>query len=777
MGVRLFILQIPFFIFMQNNVHSITIPEAFKELMEPMRIKVYYGGRGAAKSTAFADSLLVLGMQNKLRILCARELQVSVADSVHRLLVDQIEAHGLGYFYTVTQTSIRGANGTEFMFKGLRHNATEIKSTQGIDICWCFPAGTLVDEVPIETLREGDLVQSFNHATGEIELKPVLRAIKNTCPTTLIKILTSCGHKPILCTSEHPIFIKNKGYIPASEIKSGDIVYEKIELTGVGSMLGWLWRKYRNKFQRASRLICKEWGNSLFGLQEANIKGKFDKKQSDEQSCLPIKNVGSAEKSAQERGRWKWSWDVQSAKRIIRKAWSWLVAGACCVNKWISSSADKLQIGFSKCILHAVRRMRWEWPQGANCQRRGRKKKYVLAERRVDGIEIHKQDNIARNGRSDGGNYVYNIEVEGNNNYFAEGTLVHNCEEAERVSETSWELLIPTIRKEGSEIWISFNPRKPDDATYKRFILNKREDSIVRKVSYRDNPFFPSVLETERLNLLKSDPEAYDHIWEGNFDTRFFGGVYSKQMAELDRLGQLTDRVLHDPLFPVYTSWDLGFDDATAIWFYQVGNGEIFLIDYYEYNGEGVKHYLEVLCGRKIIIDELAESGDARWHFGEDIEEHAHRKDWYYAAHYVPHDAMNKVMAAGGRSIVEQAGKLGVRMECIPKTSVMNGIEALRMTLPRCWFNSERCARGITALLNYCFEYDEERAVFKNKPRHDKHSHAADAAEMLARVWREKAQTMEGIKTRKHEALFKRLRRENLIDRRDPYRIKPLRKK
>ncbi|MBA4274077.1 MAG: PBSX family phage terminase large subunit [Alphaproteobacteria bacterium] len=101
-----------------------------------MRYKVLMGGRGSGKSWAVADALLVLGLSSRKRVLCAREFQASIKDSVHKLLSDRIEALSLGAFYAITETAIRGLNGTEFIFKGLRHNITEVKSTEGIDICW-----------------------------------------------------------------------------------------------------------------------------------------------------------------------------------------------------------------------------------------------------------------------------------------------------------------------------------------------------------------------------------------------------------------------------------------------------------------------------------------------------------------------------------------------------------------------------------------------------------------------------------------------------------------
>src|SRR6185503_7772278 len=178
-----------------------------------------------------------------------------------------------------------------------------------------------------------------------------------------------------------------------------------------------------------------------------------------------------------------------------------------------------------------------------------------------------------------------------------EGIDICWVEEAEKVSDASWELLIPTVRKENSEIWISFNTKQPTDATYRRFIFEADEDMLVKKVSYKDNPFFPQVLEKERLRLKAKDPKAYEHIWEGEFDSRYSGAVYAKWMAELKEKGRITHRVNHDPGYPVSTLWDLGYSDTNTIWFFQEAPGEILLIDYYENNGEGIGHYCDVIKG------------------------------------------------------------------------------------------------------------------------------------------------------------------------------------
>lgn len=118
------------------SVYAFSLPVAFAPLFEPHRYKVFFGGRGAGKSWAIADALLTIALERRVRILCARELQVSIADSVHRLLVDRINARKLDRFFRWTNTGIESVTGSEFLFKGLRNNIMEIKSLEGVDYAW-----------------------------------------------------------------------------------------------------------------------------------------------------------------------------------------------------------------------------------------------------------------------------------------------------------------------------------------------------------------------------------------------------------------------------------------------------------------------------------------------------------------------------------------------------------------------------------------------------------------------------------------------------------------
>lgn len=393
---------------------EIIIPKAFKPLFSPKRYKVYYGGRGGAKSHNFARALLVDGISKQLRIVCAREFQKSIKDSVHKLLSDIIREHGLGDFYTILESSIRGKNGTEFIFIGLKHNVTGIKSLEGADRVW--------------------------------------------------------------------------------------------------------------------------------------------------------------------------------------------------------------------------------------------------------------------------------------------------VEEAENVSDKSWETLIPTMRKSGSEIWITFNTKNISDPTYQRFVAYKDDDILCVKVSWMDNPFFPEVLRKEMEKLKVSDLEAWEHVWNGGPDTRRSGAVYAKQIAKAREEGRVTF-VPYDPGAQVFTAWDLGFGDATAIWWLQFVGRELRWLEYYENSGEQLGHYANIIKSKSY--------------------------NYIQNGHFLPHDGAHGNIR--GDSVSAQLSSLGVSNTVLEREQDINpGIELLRQTIAYSCFDQTKCKDGIHALENYGYEWDEDRGVFKSKPMHNWSSHCADAARYSA---------------------------------------------
>lgn len=393
---------------------EIIIPQAFKYFLEPKRYKAVYGGRGSAKSHSVARILLIKGMQQPLRVVCAREIQRSIKDSVHKLLGDIIRHHGLHTFYQVQETAIKAPNGTEIGFRGLKHNVRDLKSLEGADICW--------------------------------------------------------------------------------------------------------------------------------------------------------------------------------------------------------------------------------------------------------------------------------------------------IEEAENVSDNSYEILIPTIRKEGSEIWATFNVKNLSDPTYRRFVTEAGDDTDSRKVSWRDNPFFPDVLRKEMEKLKARDIDAYNHIWEGEPDNRRAGTVYARQIAKARDDARVTV-VPYDPGCQVFTAWDLGFGDSTAIWFLQWVGRELRWIDFYENSGEPLIHYAELVKAKR----------------------------YNYQLHFLPHDGAHNNIR--GDSVAAQLGRMGLRTRVLEREAdITPGIELVRQTLEYSVFDKVKCAEGLRALENYGYEWDEDRMVFKKTPRHDWASNGADAARYAVRA-------------------------------------------
>lgn len=224
--------------------------------------------------------------------------------------------------------------------------------------------------------------------------------------------------------------------------------------------------------------------------------------------------------------------------------------------------------------------------------------------------------------------------------------------------------------------------------------------------------------ELQRQRELMSENE-YDQEFECSFDAAITGAVYGKEVAKIQQSGRMrTD--LYDKDHLVMTAWDLGYDDSTAIWWWQKIGTEIRLIDYYENANQDIEHYCNVLKERP----------------------------YKYSKHFVPHDAANKLLAAGGRSIVQQAYALGVVMYVVAATSQQNGIEALRKTLENTYIDDDKCSKGIEALSQYQFKFDDDKKIFLSTPRHDWSSHACDAAEIIGQVHRNEVKDKEPPKPR-----------------------------
>lgn len=279
-----------------------------------------------------------------------------------------------------------------------------------------------------------------------------------------------------------------------------------------------------------------------------------------------------------------------------------------------------------------------------------------------------------------------------------EGIDICWVEEAQTVSRNSWNVLIPTIRKEGSEIWVTFNPELETDETYQRFVVKPPDNAIVQKINWSDNPWFPDTLALEKDALKSRDPSAYQTVWEGLCRLTVDGAIFANEMqvAELD--GRIT-KVNYDPMKPVHAIFDLGWADNTAIWFLQFIGMETRLIRYHEDSQKTISHYLALMQTYGYIYDTL----------------------------WLPHDAQNKTLASNGKSIEEIVRASGFKTRIIERTPVVDSINAARTMFRNCWFDRENCYDGLQCLRHYRYEVDPETGQFSRNPLHDQYSHGADA--------------------------------------------------
>ena len=189
--------------------------------------------------------------------------------------------------------------------------------------------------------------------------------------------------------------------------------------------------------------------------------------------------------------------------------------------------------------------------------------------------------------------------------------------------------------------------------------------------------------------------EAYDAEMECSFDAAILGSYFGRELTDAETAGRITS-VPYDPAIPVHTAWDIGIGDSTAIWFFQIVLSELHVIDHYEASGFALGHYVDVLKS----------------------------KPYQYGRDYLPHDAMARELGTG-RSIFETMKALSGRHPWIVrKLSIMDGINATRVTLGRAWFDAANCHDGLEALRAYHAEFDERAKVFSDRPKHDWSSHS-----------------------------------------------------
>lgn len=274
-------------------------------------------------------------------------------------------------------------------------------------------------------------------------------------------------------------------------------------------------------------------------------------------------------------------------------------------------------------------------------------------------------------------------------------------EEAHGVSKKSWDVLIPTIRREGSEIWLTLNPDMETDETYQRFIARPSPDTWVRRVNWRDNPWFPQVLDAERLKAKEQDPEAYRNIWEGEPKRTLEGAIYAREVQQLYSDDRVCN-VPHDPRLPVHTVWDLGWGDAMVVMLVQRTPLDFRVIDYIE----GSHQTLE-------------------WYVGE-LEKLPYR----WGTDFMPHDAQHGDFKTGttAAAILQDMGR---DVQVLERAPIEAGIRLARGIFPRAYIDAKRCDRLLECLKRYRRTLDV-RTNLPGAPLHDEYSHGADAWRYLA---------------------------------------------
>lgn len=284
-----------------------------------------------------------------------------------------------------------------------------------------------------------------------------------------------------------------------------------------------------------------------------------------------------------------------------------------------------------------------------------------------------------------------------------EGVDICWCEEAQAITKRSWDILIPTIRKEGSQIWVSFNPQLESDETYRRFVLNPPPSCVSLEMNFHDNKMFPAVLEAERSHAEATmRVEDYAHIWLGRCKPAVEGAIYFGEMSQA-HIGN----VPHDPMLKTHLAWDLGFNDSMAIILAQKVASEIRVIAYIEDR-------------QRTLADYSAELKELRLD--------GQRPQW--GTVYLPHDGFAKRHQTG-KADADVLRSLGWVVDKVPNLDVESGIKRARELFGRVYFDQNRAARLLECLKRYRRHVNNTTGE-PGSPVHDEFSHGADSFRYLA---------------------------------------------
>ena len=290
-----------------------------------------------------------------------------------------------------------------------------------------------------------------------------------------------------------------------------------------------------------------------------------------------------------------------------------------------------------------------------------------------------------------------------------EGVSICWIEEAQVVVKRSWNILIPTIRNDdigiegaNSEIWVSFNPILDTDEAYRRFVLNTPPGAIVREVNYYDNPWFPDVLEQERIHCKTTESqEDYENIWLGRCRSSVEGAIYANEIADAVRKGRICN-LPYDPMLKVHTVWDMGWDDSMTIGLIQRLRSEIRVIRYIEDRLKTTDHYVGLLKAMNL--------------------------NWGYD--FLPWDG-NITARQTGKTDKHVLEAFGRKVKITPNVDVESGIRQTRQAFPQMYFDRAETANLIERLRRYKRAVNNTTSAL-GSPVHDDASHGADMLRYVA---------------------------------------------
>lgn len=284
-----------------------------------------------------------------------------------------------------------------------------------------------------------------------------------------------------------------------------------------------------------------------------------------------------------------------------------------------------------------------------------------------------------------------------------EGIDIVWVEEAQSVSADSINTLVPTIRKAGSRLIWTFNRLTENDPVWELIVKKADNRTFVQKINSDaiESLLSKEIIE-EREKMRIDNPEMFDHVWLGEPMTAKTGSVFGKQLTQARSEGRIT-KVPYDASTGVYTAWDLGIGDSTVIWFFQVVGREIHFIDHYEGSNEDLGHYISYI----------------------------QNKPYQYTTHFLPHDSKARELQTG-MTRVEFFNNHGIyNIEVLRPTNFSLGQDDIdlvaRPKFSLCWFDEEKCQRGLECLRAYHYEYDDKNKLLRNKPEHDWSSHSSSA--------------------------------------------------